>query len=115
MILNYLIQKTVNYLGGAMTHLDTINASIGRRNVYFEKLDAFAFSIASSNEIELIKSLGLTRLIDEYWAFFSTDSPDNQLIKPDDYKFTATFIHSPCWIAILFCKLNLNPPPFSVI
>jgi hypothetical protein len=115
MILNYLIQKTGIYLGGALVHLDSIQASIERRNLYFEKLDAFAASIASSQQKELIDSLGLPRLIDEYWTFFSADSPDNQLIHPDDYQFSPTFIHSPCWIALLCCKLYLNPPPFSVI
>lgn len=114
LIINYLINKTGSFLGGSMVHFDKIQALIGRRNIYFEKLDAFATSISSLNQQELVVALGNPRLIDEYWVFFAADPADNQLIKPDDYRFSSTFVHSPCWIAILCSKLRVNPPPFSV-
>lgn len=94
--------------------MDKIQASIGHEIAFFEKLDAFANSLSSLNQNELTEALGQPRLIDEYWTFFSAESADDQLIKPDDYRFSSTFIHTPYWIAMICSKLRFNPPPFTV-
>ena len=115
LIITYLINKSGIFLGNSMNCLDKIKAATGgSRLMYFEKLDSFATSISASGEKELIEYLGLPSLIDQYWYFFAADSPDDQIINPDDYNFSATFVHSPSWIAIICSKLNLNPPPFLV-
>ena len=112
MIINFLINGSGSFMGNAIAHLGRIKESLNEDPmVIFEKLIAFANVLQSK---DLLDSIILPRIIDEYWKFFSADTPDNQIISPDDYNFSPTFIHCPYWIAIICSKLNLHPPPFAV-
>ena len=67
-----------------------------------------------SESRSLVEILTDPKLIDPVWDYFAADSAENQLIRPDDYNFNVTFVHSPLWIALLMTKLSVPPPPLVV-
>jgi hypothetical protein len=48
---------------------------------------------------------------DYFWDYFLADVQENQLARPGDYDYSRNYTHSPFWIAILFTKFNILPPP----
>lgn len=116
-VVDYLINTSGGSLGSAMMFLGKIRDAIkGPAHVLIREMDAFANGIYKvRNEIKaFLEVLTAPGFVDEYWTFFAADTPESQLIRPDDYNFNAVFVHAPFWIALLLTKLSVPPPPFSV-
>ncbi|TPX59062.1 hypothetical protein PhCBS80983_g02729 [Powellomyces hirtus] len=59
---------------------------------------------------ELVEAITLDANVDEFWDFYLSDAPDNQLVNPDDYNYARNFVHSPFWVSLLLTKLGVAPP-----
>ncbi|KAJ1568770.1 hypothetical protein HK405_014015 [Cladochytrium tenue] len=90
---------------------DSINGgTLERRLRAFDELANFLYKNKGDLQ-DLVSALGQKTTVEEFWIFFLKDTPENQLVRPDDYDFGRNFIHAPFWIALVLTKLSVGPPP----
>ena len=118
LILDYLLGSAGGSLSSIMPLLVKVKENVKQpSHLLIRDLDNLANGIMKCRgELKPVLDVLLNHeYTDEYWIFYATDTPENQLIRPDDYNYNHLFIHGPFWIALLLTKLHVPPPPLSVI
>ena len=54
-----------------------------------------------------------TARADEIWGYFLGGVPENQLARPEEYNYNRNHAHNPMWMALMYCKFALPPPPLG--
>ncbi|KAJ3014030.1 hypothetical protein HKX48_005388 [Thoreauomyces humboldtii] len=96
-----------------VTPLGAVKDAIGESlSTMIKAMDELAQAITRDQTAikDLIEAITLDANVDEFWDFYLKDTPDNQLVSPDDYNYARNFVHSPFWISLLLTKLGISPP-----
>eukprot|EP00842_Homolaphlyctis_polyrhiza_P003152 jgi/Hompol1/3838/HPOL_003403-RA len=92
---------------------DAVKGTIINRIKAYDQL-ATALALHKTDYRPLIDAMLTYDRIDEFWAFFLMDVPENQLAHPDEYNYSRNFVQSPFWISTLLTKFACTPPPLSL-
>ncbi|KAJ3000336.1 hypothetical protein HDV02_006143 [Globomyces sp. JEL0801] len=91
---------------------DSVTSSpLNQMRVYDNLCTAMAI-----NKIELrplIDAMILPFRVDQFWDFFLSGIPENQLARPEDYNYKKVYIQMPIWISLFYTKFNVPPPPIG--
>ncbi|KAL2913671.1 hypothetical protein HK105_206831 [Polyrhizophydium stewartii] len=112
--IQHLGSTTLTQIISPLTQVaDSLRGPINPRIKAYDQL-ATALALHKTEYRPLIDAMLLYERIDEFWNFYLSDVPENQLARPDDYNYSRNFVQSPFWISILLTKFSCTPPPLTL-
>ncbi|KAJ3269686.1 hypothetical protein HDV01_001114 [Terramyces sp. JEL0728] len=105
-----------SYLSPILLPLGKLRDSVGVSPLQQMRLyDQLTTSMAV-NKVDLralIDAIASPARVDKFWGFYLASVPDNQLARPEEYNYDLNNIHNPLWVALLYTKFSIPPPPLG--
>ncbi|KAJ3318939.1 hypothetical protein HDV06_006928 [Boothiomyces sp. JEL0866] len=105
-----------SYLSPILLPLGKIRDSVGVSPLAQMRLYDQLSTAMAVNKVDLralIDAIAAPARVDKIWAFYLASVPDNQLARPEEYNFDLNNIHNPIWVALLYTKFSIPPPPLG--